>query len=76
MFVYLDLRSLIAFQFLLKTYETACEILVDVGLLLYVPVYSYGHVRTFKTPNHTFFEQAVNQYFVHILLLVTDNNLS
>ena len=43
---------------------------------------SYGHVGTVSSPNHTFFlgklEQAVNQYFVHIILLslVTDNNPS
>ena len=41
---------------------------------------SYGHSGTVSSPNHTFFlgklEQAVNQYFVHILSLVTDNNRS
>ena len=50
------------------------------GLLLYGPVNSYGHVRAVSSPNHIFFlgklEQAVNQYFVHILSLVTDNNPS
>ena len=79
-------------------------------LLLYVPVNSYGPVKTVILPNHTFFlgrrvcfvalrpkstamviagwsvylttlfpgqlEQAVNQYFVHILSLVIDNNPS
>ena len=25
------------------------------GLVLYVPVNSYGHVRTVSSPNHTFF---------------------
>ena len=49
-------------------------------LLLYVQVNSYGHGGTVSSPNHTVFlgklEQAVNQYFVHILLLVTDNNPS
>ena len=43
-------------------------------------VNSYGHGGTVSSPNHTFFlgklEQAVNQYFVHILSLVTDNNPS
>ena len=43
-------------------------------------VNSYGHCGTVSSPNHTFFlgklEQAVNQYFVHILSLVTDNNPS
>ena len=42
-------------------------------------VNSYGHGGTVSSPNHNFFldklEQAVNQYFVHILSLVTDNNL-
>ena len=54
---------------------------VWLDLLLYVPVNSYGHVGTVVcSPNHTFvlgkFDQAVNQYFVHILLLLTDNNPS
>ena len=43
-------------------------------------VNSYGHGGTVSSPNHTFFlgklEQAVNQYFVHILSLVIDNNPS
>ena len=43
-------------------------------------VNSYGHGRMASSPNHTFFlgkpEQAVNQYFVQILSLVTDNNPS
>ena len=43
-------------------------------------VNSYGHGGTVSSPNHTFFlgkiEQAVNQYLVHILSLVTDNNPS
>ena len=47
------------------------------GLLLYIPVNSFGHVGTVSSPNYTFFvdklEQAFNQYFVHILSLVTDN---
>ena len=37
-------------------------------------------VGAVSSPNHTFFlgklEQAVNQYLVHILSLVTDNNPS
>ena len=49
-------------------------------LFLYVPVNSYGHAGMVSSPYHTFFlgklEQAVNQYFVHILSLVTDNNPS
>ena len=41
----------------------------------------YGNVRTVSSPNHSFFflgklDQAVNQYFMHLLLLVTDNNPS
>ena len=43
-----------------------------------VPLNSYGHVGTVISPNHTFFigkhNLAVNQYFVHILWLVTDHN--
>ena len=43
-------------------------------------VNSYGQGGMVSSPNHTFFlgklEQAVNQYFLHILSLVTDNNRS
>ena len=43
-------------------------------------VNGYGHCGMVSSPNHTFFlsrfEQAVNQYFKHILSLVTDNNPS
>ena len=50
-----------------------------VFLLLYVSVNSYGHGGMVSSSNHTFFlgklEQAVNQYFVHILSLVTDNKI-
>ena len=50
------------------------------GLLLYIPVNSYGHVGTVSSPYHTFFlgklEQAVNQFLVHILPLVKDNEPS
>ena len=50
-------------------------------LLLYVPVNSYGHFWMVSSPNHAHFflgklEQAVNQYFVHILSLVADHNPS
>ena len=45
------------------------------GLMLYVPVNSYGHVGMVSSPNHTFFlgklQLAVIQYFVHTLWLVT-----
>ena len=50
------------------------------GLLLFIPFDSYGHVAKVSSSNHTFFlsklEQADNQYFVLIILLVTDNNPS
>ena len=43
-------------------------------------VNSYGQGGMVSSPNHTFFlgklEQAVNQYFLQILSLVTDNNRS
>ena len=43
-------------------------------------VNSYGYGGTVSSLNQTFFmvklEQADNQYFVHILSLVTDNNPS
>ena len=43
-------------------------------------VISYSHGGTVSSPIHTFFlgklKQAVNQYFLHILSLVTDNNPS
>ena len=46
-------------------------------LILYVSVNSYGHDEAVSL--HTYFflsklDEAVNQYFVHILSLVTDNN--
>ena len=45
------------------------------GLMLNIPVNSYGHVRTVSPPYHTFFlgelDKADNQYFVHMLTLVT-----
>ena len=45
----------------------------------YVPVNSYIHVETISSPRHTFFlgklDYGVNQYFVHILSLVTDKTL-
>ena len=41
-------------------------------------VSSYGHGGMVSSHNHTFFlgklEQTVNQFFVHILSLVTDKN--
>ena len=44
------------------------------GLLLYVPVNSYGHVGIVSSSNHTIFlgklEQAINKYCVHILRLL------
>ena len=55
------------------------NILFWFGLLLYVLFNSYGHVGTVNSPTTLFFlgklDRAVNQYFVHILSLVTDNNL-
>ena len=49
-------------------------------LLLYILVNSYGHVRTVSSPNHFFIlgklELEVNQFLVHILSLVFDNNPS
>ena len=54
--------------------------LILFGLMLYVQVNSYGHVVTVISPNQTFFlgklDWAVNQYFMHILSLVTGNNPS
>ena len=50
------------------------------GLVLYISCNSYGHVGMVSSLTKLFFlsklEQAVNQYFVHILSLVTDNNPS
>ena len=45
------------------------------GLIFKVPVNSYGHVRTVSHLT-TLFPGQVNQYFVHILSLVIDNNPS
>ena len=56
------------------------RLFVCLFLLLYVPSQQLWSLRDGQLPNHTFFlgklEQAVNQYFVHILSLVTDNNPS
>ena len=49
------------------------------GLILYVPVNRYGHVGTLSV-HQTFFlgklDLVVNQFFVHILSLVTDKSPS
>ena len=37
-------------------------------------VNSYGHGGTVSSPNHIFFLSKLEQAFVHILSLVTDNN--
>ena len=46
--------------------------------MLNTPVKCYGHVWTVQSPNQTFIlgkhNYAVNQYFVHKLSLVADNN--
>ena len=42
--------------------------------MFYIPVNSYGHVETVSSPNHTFSWLSLDQYFVHLLSLVTDNN--
>ena len=34
--------------------QTEYDMVLFVVLLLYVPVNSYGHYRTFSSPNHTF----------------------
>ena len=66
--------------YLLLDIDSIQLLIIFFVLLLYVPVISYGHVGTVSSPNHTFFlgklELAVNHYFMHILLLVTDNNPS
>ena len=45
-----------------------------------MPENSYGRVEKVSSPDYTFFlgklAKVVNQYFVHILLHVTDNNHS
>ena len=50
------------------------------GLMLNVTVNSYGHEGMPSSSYNTFFMGKfylmVNQYVVHILLLVTDNNRS
>ena len=49
------------------------------SLRFYIPVNSYGHVEMVSNQT-TFFlgklDEAVNQYFMYIILLVNDNNLS
>ena len=59
-------------------YHMVYLVVIYIVLLLYVPINSYGHGGTVSSPNHTFFlgklKQVFDQYFVHILSLVTDNN--
>ena len=48
-------------------------------LMLYLPVNSYGHVRTVSSPNHTFTWASLTKWLTGTLctyLLVTDNNPS
>ena len=46
--------------------------------MLNIPVNSFSHVGTVSSPYYIFYlgklDKHVNRYFVHILLLVTDNN--
>ena len=49
--------------------DPSCSVFCLFALLLYVPVYSYGHYGMVNSSNHSFSwvnDQAVNQYFVHI----------
>ena len=46
------------------------------GLMLNAPINSYGHVETVSLSRHTFSPGQAYQYFVHILLILTDNNPS
>ena len=56
----------------LKTIACFC-LFVFIGLNFYISVKSYGHVETVSSPKQTFsWTSGLNQYFVHILLLVTD----
>ena len=58
----------------------AWPISLFVCFVVLCPKSTASHGGIVSSPNHTFFlgklEQAVNQYFVHILSLVTDNNPS
>ena len=49
-----------------------------ISLCFWVPVNNYVNAETVSSPNLTSLlgklDKAVNQYFVHILLVVTDNN--
>ena len=66
----------------LSTYIAPVTIFVCLFGCFTSQVNSYGHGGTVSLPtcNHTFFlgklEQAANQYFLHILSLVMDNNPS
>ena len=42
----------------LSTMEVLDNLLVEFGLILYVPVNSYGHVKTVSSPKHIFPGQA------------------
>ena len=78
--IYLDGKELRHFNYqymyMVAIVQSIAYKIVLFVLLLYVPFNSYGHGRMVSSPNHTFFlgklEQTVNQYFVHILSLVTD----
>ena len=47
-------------------YNPVSRMFVLLGLMLYIPVNSYGHVRIVSSPSHTFFlgklDQEVNRY--------------
>ena len=64
-----------------ESYLITCNIFQThlFGLILYVPVNRYGHVGTLSV-HQTFFlgklDLVVNQFFVHILSLVTDKSPS
>ena len=73
---------------LLGSYATLLIKKIHITFILFVCLFccftpqvnSYGHGRTVSSPNHTFFPGQAgtrdNQYFVHILSLVSDNNPS
>ena len=72
------------FEWPLKTVFTVLKLCLTTLFCLFCcftsQVNSYGHGGTVSSPNITLFldklEQAVNQYFVYILSLVTNNNPS
>ena len=69
--------SPIVLQIYLTVWQVVHSYFFLICLILYISVNSYGHVKTVWVHQPHFFlgklDKAVNQYFMHILSLATDN---